>query len=108
MLRRIFSYMKQYKGYAVIALVCVGVECVFELVIPLIMADMVDVGVATGDRAYIFEKGMLMIGCALCALVLVSARCAVRGWGRICGKRNTESFRRFLFPISTISGSRPL
>ena len=48
MLRRIFSYMKQYKGYAVIALVCVGVECVFELVIPLIMADMVDVGVATG------------------------------------------------------------
>ena len=83
MLRRIFSYMKQYKGYAVIALVCVGVECVFELVIPLIMADMVDVGVATGDRAYIFEKGMLMIGCALCALVLGigSAR-----FGALCGQ----------------------
>lgn len=83
MLRRIFSYMKQYRGYAVIALLCVSVECVFELVIPLIMADMVDVGVAAGDRAYIFEKGMLMIGCALCALVLGIGSAK---FGALCGQ----------------------
>lgn len=83
MLRRIFSYMKQYRGYAVIALICVCAECIFELVIPLLMADIVDVGVVSGDRAYIFEKGMLMIGCALCALVLGigSAR-----FGALCGQ----------------------
>ena len=56
MLRKLFSYMKQYTIYAYLAMFCVMVECVFELVIPLIMADMVDVGVANGDRAYIFQR----------------------------------------------------
>lgn len=70
MLRKIFSYMKQYKKYAWLAMLCVAVESVFELIIPLIMADMVDIGVANADRAYIFEKGGLMIFCALLALIL--------------------------------------
>ena len=46
MLKELFSYMKQYKKYAWISLACIAVECIFELVIPLIMADMVDVGIA--------------------------------------------------------------
>ena len=53
MLKELFSYMKQYKKYAWISLVCIAVECIFELVIPLIMADMVDVGIANGDQDYI-------------------------------------------------------
>ena len=39
MLRRIFSYMKQYKKYAYLALFCIAVEVVLELMVPLIMAD---------------------------------------------------------------------
>lgn len=39
MLKELFSYMKQYKKYAWISLACIAVECIFELVIPLIMAD---------------------------------------------------------------------
>ena len=38
MLRRIFSYMKQYKKYAYLALFCIAVEVVLELMVPLIMA----------------------------------------------------------------------
>ena len=64
MLKELFSYMKQYKKYAWISLVCIAVECIFELVIPLIMADMVDVGIANGDQDYILHKGLVMIGCA--------------------------------------------
>ena len=56
MLKELFSYMKQYKKYAWISLVCIAVECIFELVIPLIMADMVDVGIANGDQDYILHK----------------------------------------------------
>lgn len=70
MLGKLFSYMKQYKKYAWAAMFCVAVESIFELVIPLIMADMVDIGVANQDKAYIFEKGGLMILCALLALIL--------------------------------------
>ena len=70
MLKELFSYMKQYKKYAWISLACIAVECIFELVIPLIMADMVDVGIANGDQDYILHKGLVMIGCAGLALVL--------------------------------------
>ena len=53
MLKRIFSYMKQYKKYAFLALFCIAVEAVLELMVPMIMADLIDTGVATGDERYI-------------------------------------------------------
>lgn len=70
MLIRLFSYMNQYKKYAALAVVCIMTEGVFELLVPLIMADLIDVGVSSGDRAYIYMKGLQMVGCALIALVL--------------------------------------
>ena len=70
MLRRLFSYMHQYKKYAFLALLCIAAESVFELIVPLIMADLVDVGVASGDREYIFRKGLEMVICGVIALIL--------------------------------------
>ena len=70
MLKRIFSYMKQYKKYACLALLCIAVEAVIELMVPMIMADLIDNGVANGDTAYIYTKGLQMAGCAVLALIL--------------------------------------
>lgn len=70
MLKKIFSYMGHYRKYAYLAAFCIAAEVVLELVIPLIMADLVDVGVASGDHTYIFQRGILMVGCALIAMVL--------------------------------------
>ncbi|WP_143142968.1 ABC transporter ATP-binding protein [Clostridium sp. Marseille-P3244] len=70
MIRRIFSYAGQYKKYLVLAALCVAAESMFELLIPLIMANIVDIGVAEGNRAYIFEQGGWMILCAVLALLL--------------------------------------
>lgn len=70
MIRRIFSFLHQYKKYAVLAIICVVAESIFELIIPLIMADIVDVGVVEGNKEYIFIKGGQMIICALLALLL--------------------------------------
>ena len=70
MFQKLLSYMGAYKKYAVFAVLCVSAEVAFELIIPLIMADMVDIGVATGDKGYILSKGILMLVCALIALVL--------------------------------------
>ena len=69
MLRRIFSYMRPDRKYAVMAVVCVVLETMFELIIPLIMADIIDIGVQYGDRSYIFQQGALMLFCALLSLV---------------------------------------
>ena len=70
MLRRIFSYMKQYKKYAYLALLCIAVEAILELMVPMIMADLIDIGVATGDDMYIYKKGVQMVICAILALIL--------------------------------------
>lgn len=70
MLRRIFSYMKQYKKYAYIALFCIAVESILELLVPMIMADLIDNGVANGDKEYIYRKGAEMMICAVAALIL--------------------------------------
>lgn len=62
--------MKQYKKYACMALLCIAVEAVLELMVPMIMADLIDNGVANGDTAYIYTKGLQMAGCAVLALIL--------------------------------------
>ena len=62
--------MKQYKKYACLALLCIAVEAVLELMVPMIMADLIDNGVANGDTAYIYTRGLQMAGCAVLALIL--------------------------------------
>ena len=62
--------MKQYKKYACLALLCIAVEAVLELMVPMIMADLIDNGVANGDTAYIYTKGLQMAGCAVLAPIL--------------------------------------
>lgn len=102
MLIRLFSYMKQYKKYATLAVVCIMTEGVFELLVPLIMADLIDVGVSSGDRAYIYMKGLQMVGCALIALVLGvgSARFAAltgQGLGAELRKAEYEKLQGYSF-----------
>lgn len=93
MLKRIFSYMKQYKKYACLALLCIAVEAVLELMVPMIMADLIDNGVANGDTAYIYTKGLQMAGCAVLALIfgIGSARfSALAGQGLGANIRQAE------------------
>lgn len=102
MLIRLFSYMKQYKKYAALAVVCIMTEGVFELLVPLIMADLIDVGVANGDRIYIYRKGLQMVACALTALVLGvgSARFAAltgQGLGAELRKAEYEKLQGYSF-----------
>ena len=70
MLRRIFSSMKEYKKYAWLALICIGVEVVLEIMVPKLMADLIDIGVTNSDVPYIINKGIQMAVCAVAALIL--------------------------------------
>lgn len=102
MLKRIFSYMHQYKIYAVLAIFCVAAESIFELIVPVIMADLVDVGVANQDTSYIYAKGIQMVICAVLALFLGigSARfsaLAGQGLGSELRKAEYEKLQSFSF-----------
>ena len=39
MIKRILSYMRPYRKYAVLAVLCIAVEAMFELIIPLFMSQ---------------------------------------------------------------------
>ena len=85
-LRRLFSYLGPYRRDMFIGGLLVLVETVFELVIPVLMADLIDVGVGGQDLHYILIKGLQMGLCAVLALItgLLYARFAARaayGWG---------------------------
>lgn len=67
---KFWFYAKGYKRELILAVICIEAETVFELIIPMIMADIIDVGIVQGDRNYILLKGLQMIVCALISLVL--------------------------------------
>ena len=69
-LKEFMSYLRPYRRDGILAAFCIVTETIFELVIPLVMASIVDVGVANGDRRYILAKGAQMILFALIALIL--------------------------------------
>ncbi|MEG0469382.1 MAG: ABC transporter ATP-binding protein [Longicatena sp.] len=102
MLKRMFPFMKKYNRYLIISCICVITETIFELIIPLIMADIIDVGVANGDKEYILVKGAQMIICSLIALVLgiLYARYAAtagQGFGAELRKAEFEKVQSFSF-----------
>ena len=102
MLRRIFSYMKEYKKYAWLALICIGVEVVLEIMVPKLMADLIDIGVTNSDVPYIINKGIQMAVCAVAALILGvgSARfsaLAGQGLGANIRKAEYEKLQSYSF-----------
>ena len=79
-LKRLFSYLGSYKKDMILACLLVVLETVAELIIPVIMADLIDVGVANKDLDYIIFKGVQMGICAAFALItgLLYARFGAR------------------------------
>ncbi|MEY8352090.1 ABC transporter ATP-binding protein [Lachnospiraceae bacterium 54-53] len=81
-MKNLFVYAKKYKKEFILAIICIEAETIFELIIPMIMADIIDVGVANGDKNYIFLKGFQMVFFAVLSLFLGHA-CA--RYTAICG-----------------------
>lgn len=81
-MKTFLSYTRKYRKEFIIAIICIEAETIFELVIPMIMADIVDIGIANGDKNYILLKGLQMILFAAISLILGNA-CA--RYTAICG-----------------------
>lgn len=69
-IKRILSYLQQYKKYAILAPLTVSLEVLLEIWIPYLMADIIDVGIANKDTNYVVRIGGLMALAALISLVL--------------------------------------
>lgn len=69
-LKILFSYLGAYRRDAMLGVLFVTAETALELFIPVIMANIIDVGVPAGDIDYILLQGTYMLVCAAFSLVL--------------------------------------
>lgn len=70
-MKRLFKYLKDYKKESILAPLFKLLEAAFELMVPLVMASIIDVGIETGNNAHIIKMGLCLL--ALAAVGLISA-----------------------------------
>lgn len=63
------SYLKKYKIKAILAPLFKMLEAVFELLVPLVMASIINKGIANGDTAYIIRMSGVLVLLAVVGLV---------------------------------------
>ncbi len=93
MLKRLYGYFADYKKYLILSVLCIILESAFEMTIPLIMADIIDTGVALADKGYILYKSGQMAICALLSLglgLLYARYAALAGQGFGAALRQAE------------------
>ena len=68
MIKRLARCIREYKWPAILSPLCMTGEVIMELLIPLVMADLYDYGIALQDMGYIVQKSLVLVLCALCSL----------------------------------------
>lgn len=58
----------EYKKDTLMTPVCVAVESVFEIIIPVLMANMIDDGIAGGNMNAILKTGLMLVLSCMCSL----------------------------------------
>ena len=61
-MKKLLVYLRPYRLQAILAPCFKLLEAAFELLVPLIMADIIDVGISSGDTAYILKKCLVLVG----------------------------------------------
>lgn len=102
MIRKLAPYTKGYRIWIILGVLCSAGEAVLELLLPKAMSQIVDVGIANGDKAYILATGLKMILMALASLVMgvgAAALAAKAGMGFGANVRAAEyaQVQRFSF-----------
>ena len=69
MIKKLASYVKEYKKQAILTPIFVVLEVIMEVIIPLLMARIIDVGIQNSDIDYILEMGILLIISAIMSLI---------------------------------------
>ena len=68
MIKTLAAQTKGYVKFIILGVLCSGAEAVFELLIPMIMSDIVDIGIASGDTGFIMREGAKMVAMAMASL----------------------------------------
>ena len=68
MIRKLSKFIGEYKLPTILTPVLIALEVVMEVLIPLIMADLIDKGVYAGEMSEVYKLGIELVGAALLSL----------------------------------------
>ena len=102
MMKKLWPHARPYAKWICVGIVCGAAEAIFELLIPLVMSDIVDIGIANGDQAFILRKGVLMVVMALVSLCFgvgaaICSSAAGQGFGANLRRAEYEHIQEFAF-----------
>ena len=102
MLKKLGSYARPYSKWIALGVLCSAAEAIFELLIPLVMADIVNIGIETADQDYILRKGVLMACMAIISLCFglgsaAFSSVAGQGFGAELRRAEYEHIQDFAF-----------
>ena len=102
MIKKLASYVKQYKRSAFLTPVCAAGEVVMEVLIPLVMAQLINKGIEAGDMSALIKYGLLMMALALVSLFFGVACAhlashASTGFGANLRQAMYQNIQRFSF-----------
>ena len=81
--KKLLQSVREYKKQSIIAPLLVTLEVLMEVLIPLEMAKIIDIGIAGGNLGYIVQRGLILVIMAMMSLFFgVQANCR----SRICQK----------------------
>lgn len=68
-MKHLIPYFKKYKFLSILAPAFKMLEACFDLIVPLIVADIIDKGIVNGDKRYIINRFLLLLLMALLGLL---------------------------------------
>ena len=68
MIKRLAKCIREYKLYTILAPVAIILEVVMEVLIPMLMAKLIDYGIEPGNMPYILKMGAVLVACALVSM----------------------------------------
>lgn len=68
MIRKLSRFVREYKKDTILTPITASLEVVMEVIIPLLMATMIDDGINAGNMGVIWRMGLLLVVCALVSL----------------------------------------
>lgn len=69
-MKRLLVFLKNYKKESALAPIFKMLEAFFELLVPLVMAAIIDKGIANEDKVYIGKMGFIMVGLGLIGMAV--------------------------------------
>ncbi len=68
-MKNLFHYLKSYTLEAILGPLFKLLEAMFELFVPLVVADIIDRGIAAGDKSYIIGRSLILVALGIIGLV---------------------------------------